>query len=573
MFYVFTYVKQGYHSDEVWNYGYANSFYTKELTESNEGESYLNQWMDSQMMKDYITVDSEHRFAYGSILENTKKDLNPPLQYFILHTICSFFPGVFSWYFCFAINIVSLLVSQVYLYKLVYKMTDKNDLVSFGTIILYGFGMGATNITLFMRIYALAVMFVVLFAYSTYEIYANRNEKKIPVYKFVRLFVVLFLGAYTLHLFLLVAFCITLLYSLYYLFTRKIKVFFQNGLVSLGAALLSIAVFPSIFYHVGNDVSSNLYGRTKYPFPMQMRFFSYLLTKDLFGVRISPFPNPYLEWFLIGLGCLIVLLIPVFFIFRKDQWFQNTLVRIKDKFVSIIKKWKNCNVSIIIYVITVITVLIVASLQTSVYYMGNYSSRYIFVVYPLAVISAVMILYYLVILISEKRLITGIIVMITCIGLMVWTHLYEYHRDYFFEAEKEGVTIDQIENDANSVIILGPSANWTLVCFPPLLYDTNSYYATNYYTFRDNEDIFYDIDKNKPCYIILDSILILPDDVTHEEAKDNAFLGIYADYALYEDEFIDYFLSLDEVEKMELVGKDSYMKRKYNIYKVSFDKQ
>ena len=136
--------KDGHHSDEVYNYGFANSYYENDFL----GTSYLNNWTDSSIAKGFLTVGKNQRFAYKSVFDNTVSELNPPFQIFVLHTLCSFFPEKFSWNFCFAINIFSFIVTQFFLFALSRKITG-NILVPFATVILYGFGVGAMDIAIF----------------------------------------------------------------------------------------------------------------------------------------------------------------------------------------------------------------------------------------------------------------------------------------------------------------------------------------------------------------------------------------------------------------------------------------
>ena len=204
--------KDGHHSDEVYNYGFANSYNENDFLDT----SHINIWTDSSLAKGFITVDENNRFAYDAVFKNTANELNPPFQIIILHTICSFFPGKFSWNYCFAINIISFIILQFFLFALTKDISD-NLIVSYATVILYGFSVGAMDIALFMRIYAMAVMFSVIFIYYSNKIYKNRKTKN-NFLEYLILFTSCFLGCYTLHLFLFFAFCVTACYSLYFLF-------------------------------------------------------------------------------------------------------------------------------------------------------------------------------------------------------------------------------------------------------------------------------------------------------------------------------------------------------------------
>ena len=105
--FVFTTQKQGYHSDELWCYGLANSYYKPfvyledgiyqdDYEGGYEGSDITHKWISGDVMKKYITVQKDQRFSYDSVYHNQILDHHPPLYYFILHTICSFFPDKFS---------------------------------------------------------------------------------------------------------------------------------------------------------------------------------------------------------------------------------------------------------------------------------------------------------------------------------------------------------------------------------------------------------------------------------------------------------------------------------------------
>lgn len=567
LFLIFAFLKKGNHSDEIYNYGFSNSYYIKDLTQSNDGVSLMNKWNDSQLFKDYITVDFEHRFAYKSVLKNCSMDLNPPLHFLVLHTICSFFPGVFSWYFCFAINIVAFVITQIFIYLIANKITN-NYLASLSSIILYGFGIGAMDITTFLRFYAMGVMFVVVFFYFSLLIYENR-KKKISFYYFIASYVSLFLGAYTMHIFLVVAFSIVFCYVVYYLFAKNFRLFFVYGLSCLSATILSIVAYPKVINNVGQSSGSYNYDLIKYPFLMQLRLYSYQLTKDLFGIHISPVPNPYLEWFLIGLVCLVVLLIPICFIFRKEIWFINLIGKIKNKFISIIKKIRYFKYPIIIMFVTTLFLLVIVSAKTSIYIMTIFANRYLFACYPLAVLFVSSSIYYIIKLLSNKITFSSIITFVLCLIMVVWTHLLINSYDYLILKDGNSKILENLETDANCILVL--DSDWSVVCFAPKLYKTNSYFATNYLKLRD-ADFFTGIDKTRPLYLIYNAAYLIPDDFNIEDNKELAlYLGEAQNLYFHESEFFNLFTNEVDNTKMEYIGEQSVMKRDFVIYKIVFD--
>lgn len=556
--------KEGHHSDEVYNYGYANSYNENSFLDT----SLMNQWLNSSIAKGYITVDENHRFAYDAVFNNTNGELNPPLQILLLHTVCSFFPDNFSWYYCFAINILSFLVTQFFLFALTKDITN-DIIVSYATVILYGFGVGALDITLFMRIYALAVMFSIVFAYYSNKIYINRASKN-HIYDYIILFISCFLGCYTLHLFLFYAFCITLSYSLFFLFTKNIKKLFAHGFSVLSAALLSIVLVPTTVAHIeGSDwLSVNM---IKYPSPMQIRIYFYYLTRDLFGLHISAFPNPYLEYCLLALAVIVVITIPLFFLFRKEEWFKVLLIRLKNWLIDRIKRINNIRFSLIAYFLTCVAVVILDADQTSIYTMGVYSNRYLFIIYPTFVLVCCSTVFIIIKLLKDNNTfknIVAIMVLTLAFVFAIWSQLLPNSKDYLFIHNKEGISFDKIDNGSNVLIMLGQ--DWKIVCFAPDLIDTNAYYLTDYSRFKENKAIFENVDKSKPMYLVIDNKFILPEDVSVEELADDPVFGAWADLSYHEKDLIDYYSSLKYVDSIKKVGKDQQMNTTFYIYRVNF---
>lgn len=553
--------KKGFHSDELWNYGISNSFDSKELMITNSGESLSNQWLNSSRFIDYITVNSGQRFAYNKVYYNASKDLNPPFQQFILHTVCSFFPGIFSKWFGFSINILSFIGTQIYLFLIAFKMT-KRKLVAIATILLFGFGVGALNIVFFLRIYALGVFFAVMFAYYSHIIYENRREKIKPL-NFILLFVSCFLGAFTLHEFLVYAFAITICYTLYFLFSKNFKVFLAHGCSCLFAVILSFLAFPSTTANMVGNGETLSYARASYPFGMQYKFYWYFLTRDLFGIHTDPLPNPYFEWFLGILVFVTILLIPVIVLIRKEEWFHKFIEFIKKDTKNTISKLKYFQFSLLPHIISIIFIVIIASLRTSIYSMGAYSNRYLFLIYPLLVLVLLIALYYSVsfVIRNKYKVVISIILSLSVI-LSITSHIYTDNL-YYFDFPKEGFTFDDFEKDANSIMVL--SADWAALLFAPYLGDTGSFYVANYNNYSD-KDILVGIDLDSPLYLIIEQSLLIKDEETKKLYYSDEGEKL-RQYYYDGDVILNFFDSLDAAENIDYVGHQVLFQRDFYIYK------
>ncbi|UKI17161.1 MAG: hypothetical protein L6V87_04995 [Ruminococcus sp.] len=98
-----------HHEDEYFSYGLANSQNRVYLYGSAfQVPDNYNVWMTGDDFKYYIETNEESRFSYDTVWKNQAADTHPPLYYAVLHTICSFFPDQFSWWWAFGINLFLL---------------------------------------------------------------------------------------------------------------------------------------------------------------------------------------------------------------------------------------------------------------------------------------------------------------------------------------------------------------------------------------------------------------------------------------------------------------------------------
>ena len=77
--------------------------------------------------------------------------------------ISSFFPGEYSKWFAFFVNIVALALAQLVLFRMIRRLTKRDDLGLWATA-AYGFSVGFVTTAVFFRMYAWLTLFVLLFA-------------------------------------------------------------------------------------------------------------------------------------------------------------------------------------------------------------------------------------------------------------------------------------------------------------------------------------------------------------------------------------------------------------------------
>lgn len=115
-FYIAT--KQGYHEDELLTYNLAN---TQKQLNVDGG------WNSPEDFNEYLTVSDSDRFNYAQVFENQVIDAShPPFYYSLVHTVCSFFPGQFSRYFAYSINVLAMIGILILLFLIGKRVTDNN---------------------------------------------------------------------------------------------------------------------------------------------------------------------------------------------------------------------------------------------------------------------------------------------------------------------------------------------------------------------------------------------------------------------------------------------------------------
>ena len=134
-----------------------------------------------------------------------------------------------------------------------------------------------------------------------------------------------------------------------------------------------------------------------------------------------------------------------------------------------------------------------------------------------------------------------------------------------------GMNLDGIEKDANCIIAFNEI--WLMTCVTNELYDTNSFYATRYKDYKqDNYDK--NIDTGKPLYLILDV-----EKVYNRETADEIYGNVDFDNTTASDcllvdfdqksKILKYYEDLSISTKLTLVGTDVLYNRMIEIYRLN----
>ena len=293
--------KEGYHVDEVYSYGLANSEYLpfmhfgehdynvkdwmKEYATGNEfGDIFKNVVKDFKLLKEvdfdfkssvlyrdylvalansadtrtttwvsgedylhYVSTSPENRFNYASVYYNQRGDVHPPLFYILLHTICSFFVESFSKWYGLILNMIFMLLSMRMLFKLCNRLYD-DKFLSAAVMALYGFSCGFMTTALFLRMYAMLTFFVLSSCYI--HLALADEEFELTKRRRRQIAIITLLGFLTHYYFVIYAIGIAVVCCLWMIFKKKNSSLLRYICTLTTTAVIGLCVWPFAIKHV-----------------------------------------------------------------------------------------------------------------------------------------------------------------------------------------------------------------------------------------------------------------------------------------------------------------------------------
>lgn len=242
--------KQGFYIDELWSFGLANSYFFPHLFVDG---SLDNTYIYPDQLWSYLVVDEGESFTYDSVYYNLSNDAHPPGFFFILHSVCSLFPGEFSKWMGIVPNIVLFIVGQIALLHLSTKLI-KGAWVRFVPTILWGFSTAAISYTLFIRSCLLSSVAVLLLLISHRRLLVDNDG---GLKTCLGLFLFSFFCYMTHYYLFILAFAIACATVLLLLIRKSWKLFLKYCISMLAGLLLTALVFPSAYVHLFFDEYSS----------------------------------------------------------------------------------------------------------------------------------------------------------------------------------------------------------------------------------------------------------------------------------------------------------------------------
>lgn len=242
--------KAGFHEDELYTYYSTNK--TAGL--------FINdrQWMERDDLRNDFVVLPGEKFRYGVVKQMQSWDVHPPVYYYIFHTACSLFPGVFSKWLGIGVNLIAYVLSYLLLAYGVYtavtqgKKDETGDvsgkILAFLTCLAWGFSGAVISGVMFIRMYQWLTLFILL-CMDLHLRAVKKQDFRIKSF-YLPLGITVFLGFLTqyyyiiFHFFLGAGFCFLLLKN------KKLKELITYVITCAAGLGLAICYYPASLSHI-----------------------------------------------------------------------------------------------------------------------------------------------------------------------------------------------------------------------------------------------------------------------------------------------------------------------------------
>lgn len=242
--------KAGFHEDELYTYYSTNK--TAGLSVNDR------QWMERDDLRNDFVVLPGEQFRYGVVKQMQSWDVHPPVYYYIFHTVCSLFPGVFSKWTGISINLIAYVGSYLLLaygvYAAVTQETEeeagdiRGKILAFLTCLAWGFSAAVISGVMFIRMYQWLTLFILLCMDLHFRA-LKKQDFRLRSF-FLPLGITVFLGFLTqyyyiiFHFFLGAGFCFLLLKK------KQIKELLTYVATCAAGLGLAICYYPASLSHI-----------------------------------------------------------------------------------------------------------------------------------------------------------------------------------------------------------------------------------------------------------------------------------------------------------------------------------
>ena len=454
--------KDSLFGDELFSYAFANAFYTNTVNNPTNSYTanafvYFHHWLDCSVWKHMFTVQDGQQFNYASVIYNQEFDISPPLHTLVLHTICSFFPDIFSKWFSYSINAAFFIFAQIVLFKIGNCLfTDSR--ISLLVCTIYGFSWGGINTVVYLRMYMMVVFFALLLIYAAIKVYDNATYNTHPTGLFVLAFVAAFGGILTHMHFLIFSFFVGLIFVGLFWTKGLWKSGLIFGLSLLCSVIAAFLVYPRIMEVLFGKGNAGFYIDPKYydVFSVFKTYFR-IINYELFGYLGNAF------LLLLFLSIVIRLIVN----YRKERKALG-IIDSFDKSIndSIVSNTKNNRI-----IFTGICLVVLATFGFICFFTVYMANRYMYIFYPFLTILMVGF-----IAMFHKRF---IIIFYASMVLLIYN--FSFYNTGYLHAYERGQSVIAgvfVNENVDAVVIQKAESFWPLIWRGEMLMEAENSFLT-----------------------------------------------------------------------------------------------
>ena len=218
-------------------------------------------WMDGAYFQQAVTVtESSPALRLLSVLCNQASDTHPPFYYLCINFVFSLFPGTYSNWYAFSVNLFFLLLACLVLYRTA-RAHFGGERTALAAVAVYGFSSGFLSTAVFFRMYAVLSFFTIWTLHCHLSL--AKADWKLSARTALPLAISTVLGFYTQYYFLIYAVFLSAASAVLMLYGRKYRELLHYCLCMLCAACVSLILWPVSVYHLfygsrGTQAASNL---------------------------------------------------------------------------------------------------------------------------------------------------------------------------------------------------------------------------------------------------------------------------------------------------------------------------
>lgn len=282
VFLVLSFFKSGFYVGEIYSYGHANSTAGAFLADAlnsdtaDKKDGLHHQWLDGKIFHDYLTTNNGERFSYAHIAQNLRESVHPPLFYFLMHTVSSFFPDTFHKVLGLGLNFVILLLLVYWFYKLAQEVFFSEDKAFLATA-FFLFTPIVLEMQVYIRMYLLEMALMTGLWWQTLVFF---DEEKISYKRLLFVFSFAFLCFLTHYYALIMIFFLTVTVCLILLAQKKCQkalVFGADILLALAVAFLFFKeAYQVLFFSGRGEESQQAVGEFNLRFLLDVAAFFWL---------------------------------------------------------------------------------------------------------------------------------------------------------------------------------------------------------------------------------------------------------------------------------------------------------